>query len=172
MDQLDLYLGVRTYDKEPGCRIIVHCGRAEACISLIHWSVATAESLMPEEVWPLPGRKIRHTAEPTMLRRWFELCTHIHSHEPLDAIQRNGESNSQLPEESQFRLVDVEENCIIPANMSYNYACLSYVWGDATPLRLTRENYARLTSPGGLNGYEHAPRTFRDAVQISRMLGI
>ncbi len=50
-----------------------------------------------------------------------------------------------------------------------SYACLSYCWGDALPLRTTQSAY-RDRQDGIM--FHHLPRTLQDAVIVTRALGI
>jgi hypothetical protein len=172
----DVYLDVSTYDKEPGCRINIRCGKTKAGIFRTDLSSSidkTSTSAMPREVWPIRSRAVGQTVDPMLLQRWFGYCAQFHDHDsPSDAVRQNAGRPNPGTGASRFRLVDVEKNCIIEADMKFRYACLSYVWGGAKPLRLDSENHARLTRSGGLEGYESVPRAFWDAIQVSKMLGI
>jgi len=71
--------------------------------------------------------------------------------------------NIQEPNTDQIRLVH-SEHCMLVGN----YTTLSHRWGGQAHLRLTRHNLAALCQSIDVR---ILPRTFREAIQISRHLG-
>ncbi|PVH81494.1 HET-domain-containing protein, partial [Cadophora sp. DSE1049] len=61
-----------------------------------------------------------------------------------------------------IRLVDVHTRCVVDADSSWPYACLSYVWGSA-----------KYKQNGSLrDSGVHSVKTFKDAFNLTRQLGI
>lgn len=74
---------------------------------------------------------------------------------------------------SNFRVIDLELECIVPETLDAKYVALSYVWGQLPMFRLLRSNFAALSHQGGLAGVVGAlPRTILDAMQFVKSLGI
>ncbi len=72
-----------------------------------------------------------------------------------------------------FRVIDVQKRCVVRANAKVDYAALSYVWGNAKRLVLSKDNEAWLSTPGALSkDEENVPKTFRDALEVATALGI
>ncbi|KAJ8067231.1 hypothetical protein OCU04_004595 [Sclerotinia nivalis] len=73
-----------------------------------------------------------------------------------------------------FRLIDVRESKIVElhnANIaSFEYAALSYVWGDTQRTLLLNLNQQALQKAGSLTGC--VPKTIQDAMRFSQQLGI
>ncbi|KAK8220913.1 heterokaryon incompatibility protein-domain-containing protein [Phyllosticta capitalensis] len=72
-----------------------------------------------------------------------------------------------------FRLIDVMEKKVVraPLQALFQYACLSYVWGNVKEFRATRKNIHRLKKPGALD-HERVPATIKDAITACQHLGI
>lgn len=78
-----------------------------------------------------------------------------------------------------FRLIDVEQMCVINAPRAAVYVTLSYVWGDLGDIngknwiRASKGNINILTSPRGLDHvYQQIPQTVRDAITLTSRLHI
>ncbi|KAF8972430.1 heterokaryon incompatibility protein-domain-containing protein [Flammula alnicola] len=74
-----------------------------------------------------------------------------------------------------FRLIDVEDNCIISAPKNPKYAALSYLWGQADFLKTLKRNVDTLSQPGALmrpEFREKMSRTVLDAMQVVRELNL
>lgn len=70
-----------------------------------------------------------------------------------------------------FRLIDVEKKCIVPADPSFEYITLSYVWGKGEALRLVNANHAELERENSLLKYEdQIPQTIKDAMYLVERL--
>ena len=71
----------------------------------------------------------------------------------------------------KFRVIDVENKCIVESNLQKRYLTLSYVWGLVPTVRLRRENIDDLMSIGALGRIRHQlPQTIRDAIDLVRMV--
>jgi hypothetical protein len=71
-----------------------------------------------------------------------------------------------------FRVIDVEQRCIVLAPPRCRYAALSYVWGPLTEERLTATmaNCALLSIPGAFSKFT-VPHTIADAMEACGKLG-
>ncbi|CAN9171960.1 unnamed protein product [Alternaria alternata] len=105
----------------------------------------------------------------SLIASWLKICTSRHDnsadghgccpniHEPLQ----------------DFRVIDVQQRCVVRTSGKVDYAALSYVWGDAKRLVLSKDNEAWLTTPGSLSRTEeNVPKTFRDALEVAAALGV
>lgn len=83
----------------------------------------------------------------------------------------NDSAMDRLYSNSSFRLIDVEENCIVPAKGQPFFA-LSYVWGqDLRTYRASMGNVNNLTQPGSLNpATSKLPRIVEDAMHLTNLL--
>ncbi|RSL41996.1 hypothetical protein CEP54_015645, partial [Fusarium duplospermum] len=71
-----------------------------------------------------------------------------------------------------IRLIDVQDSCLVEKQSLVKYITLSYVWGAAVNLRLTRANRPALLMPGSLNKVSaRLPETIRDAITVVQRLG-
>ncbi|KAK5655885.1 hypothetical protein OQA88_5424 [Cercophora sp. LCS_1] len=72
-----------------------------------------------------------------------------------------------------LRLIDVVENALVEVSESLRYVALSYVWGAVPNFRLSAVNRPRLMQPGAMTeAWEHLPMTIRDAITLTRRLGV
>ncbi|KAF2820311.1 HET-domain-containing protein [Ophiobolus disseminans] len=132
------------------------------------------------------GRKLRAKVNIELIRSWMHTCesTHhgnFHSHKdtyPLGHYERAAlEVQGCLPRCSElppdFHLVDVVNRCIIRVVQPTIYAALSYVWGNAKRLLLSKDNEEHLFTPGAFSANRtDVPRTFRDAFTVAGSLFI
>ncbi|KAH8746736.1 heterokaryon incompatibility protein-domain-containing protein [Hyaloscypha sp. PMI_1271] len=93
------------------------------------------------------------------LKLWLDACE-VHQCLPADISQHS------LPED--FRLIDVENECIVQTQDHIQYCALSYVWGDVQQPLLTSAN--RLESPNSLKALD-LPKTILDAMALCRDIG-
>ncbi|KAI3317230.1 heterokaryon incompatibility protein-domain-containing protein [Xylariaceae sp. AK1471] len=75
------------------------------------------------------------------------------------------------PQAFTFRLIDVQDQMIRPADQRSQYVALSYMWG-----QLTRDNHYHLESlpedPSIQKLPETLPQTIKDVLQVTRWLGL
>ncbi|RFU33847.1 hypothetical protein B7463_g2484, partial [Scytalidium lignicola] len=77
---------------------------------------------------------------------------------------------SEVPGLRLFRVIDVEDMCLVEISSSCKYLTLSYVWGRGNKyLALTRDNKAQLMTPGALRA--PLPKTIRDTLNLVKLLG-
>jgi hypothetical protein len=110
------------------------------------------------------GRSIRPMIDIEVIRDWMRYCQPCRSLPVPTQAHRNADHT--------LRLVNIQERCVVEADDSYKYACLSYVWGKARFHRLTKKNHYIFSTPGGLDRSDlEIPRTFRQAIQLAGRLG-
>ncbi|KAK1751208.1 HET-domain-containing protein [Echria macrotheca] len=116
-------------------------------------------------------RALPQRADIHRINGWIETCTKEHS----CVIQLPLEVNFgvMFPGLGSLRLVDVAQRCLIETNEPQQYVTLSYVWGSADNLGLTKRNREQLLVPGIFDSiHNHIPRTIRDAIELVRRLGL
>ncbi|KAK4184986.1 heterokaryon incompatibility protein-domain-containing protein [Podospora australis] len=130
------------------------------------------------------GRKVPAQVDFLLIQQWLRTCETRHSTAVKDAsspyiyrAERADRRNRCVPRPrrkvSNFRLIDVEGRCVVPAWDHTRYAALSYVWGHAKRLLLTSGNLEELLRPGALSPErDEVPRTFKDAIFVAERLGI
>ena len=70
-------------------------------------------------------------------------------------------------------LIDVVKGSLVPAEAEYQYAALSYVWGQTETVRTSTDNLAYLLEEGSIFARERLlPKTIRDTIGLVRLLGI
>ena len=106
-----------------------------------------------------------------LARQWLQLCK-CHHRSTCTPLQY--EANSISPKRSFFlRVIDTWEERIVSAPGGCKYAALSYVWGQAVQLKLTKDNYEQLTKRGAISdNSERIPMTIRDAMVVCKELNI
>jgi hypothetical protein len=127
---------------------------------------ATSDELNPSMFC---GRPVNAMVDLSLIESWYKICMSRHegsadghgccpnAHEPLQ----------------DFRVIDVQQRCVVRTSGKVDYAALSYVWGNAKRLVLSKDNEAWLATPGALaQTEENVPRTFRDALDVAAALGI
>ncbi|KAH7067971.1 heterokaryon incompatibility protein-domain-containing protein [Paraphoma chrysanthemicola] len=73
---------------------------------------------------------------------------------------------------TNFRLIDTEKMCIVPAESSFEYIALSYTWGKSKQFKLFKDNYQELSKENALLEFEHQiPQTIKDAIFLVKTLG-
>ena len=99
-------------------------------------------------------------------RKWLRDCESRH---PEECTPRGSED---VQSSSGLRLVDILDNCIIPAPAECRYVALSYVWGQIETLSVRRDNFRELEVPGALSARMGGiPNTIKDAMQVVRHMG-
>ena len=97
----------------------------------------------------------------SFIKQWMQSCNAQHDpcHLPTLTIAR----------ELNIRLIDVQDNRIIPATLAEKYVALSYVWGSTTMPSLIRDTMSQFSSIGGLKDFSF-PRTIMDAIHLVRCI--
>jgi hypothetical protein len=144
----------------------------------------TAEAIENKDVFV--GRPINAQADFTLIRNWFNICCSTHRGSRIDHVdddpfrqweERVTDPDGCLPKAfsclAHFRLVDVVNKCVVRVDEPVAYAALSYVWGNAQRLLLTRDNEEELSAHGALStDNADLPKTFQDALVVAENLAI
>jgi len=109
------------------------------------------------------GRQRPAMADCRLFRKWMAMCNE--SHYDCSEHTRSG---------ARLRFVDVKQMCITEINEDDKflvpYVALSYVWGNANTLLLTRANHIILTQQQALLSVD-IPLTISDAILMTEKLG-
>lgn len=132
------------------------------------------------EFQPFTGRRVGRKVDLSLMSEWFMTCrgTHVTSNLGSNHARRTtstaGCQPQQLPDIKEFRLVDVQERCIVnPKDIELQYVALSYVWGDCQRFLLLKNDRNKFYTPGSLSeNNENVPATFRDAMAVAYQLGL
>lgn len=111
----------------------------------------------------------------SIVRGWISSCKSAHGRECDRAMMHEHEVTHPVDEIPGFRLIDVVDNCLVRGIGRCEYTTLSYVWGQATVLRALKSNVGIFEQIGALKlpeFQEAIPWTIRDAMQVSREIGI
>jgi hypothetical protein len=115
------------------------------------------------------GRSVNAMVDLSLILSWYKLCTSRHE----DSADGHGCCPKAHESLQDFRVIDVQRRCVVRTSGKVDYAALSYVWGNAKRLVLSKDNEAWLTTPGALaQTEENVPKTFRDALEVAAFLGI
>jgi hypothetical protein len=174
-----IYVNASAKDEEPGCRVELRTGNADMSnpITLIrslpYFGPPDFQYMLPgtsvDSFRSISGRDIGATVPWPLVRGWVNHCDSRHQHAAASEPRRSGSKRKWA---SWFRLVDVQNKCVVEADMSVSYAALSYVWGGSKPVKLAQQNTKELMTKGGLDRLAHLPRTFQDAMHVTRQLGV
>ena len=110
---------------------------------------------------------------PHLLQRWRSRCENSHGNcHSSSTWDRLG---LELMEKRCFRLIDVEDLQVRPAEPGCKYVSLSYVWGTGKSFRASLSNFKNpdKTSPKGYMDLStlELPRTVADAILATKLLG-
>ncbi|KAJ4288590.1 hypothetical protein N0V90_011827 [Kalmusia sp. IMI 367209] len=111
-------------------------------------------------------------ANLNLLKGWVAECEQ--HHESHQTLHDRGTSTPQLAHSASLRVIDVLENCVIPASWDVRYIALSYVWGKVYQLQATMVNAEELAKGGSLlqeKYNERLPRTIKDAMRLVAGMG-
>ena len=119
------------------------------------------------------ARFVKSTVEPELMKKWLKLCEKEHdalcAPIPSDRILKTPENPSGL---KVLRVIDVQDKCVLNAQIGCRYLTLSYLWGQTPTVRLIKGNVADLTANGGLASvWRDLPKTIRDAIDLVALLG-
>ena len=72
-----------------------------------------------------------------------------------------------------FRLIDVQNECVIPVSgpQGCRYLALSYVWGGDQKFKNLKARDEVLRQPGSLSGSDKLPKTIADAMYFAKAVG-
>jgi hypothetical protein len=128
------------------------------------------------------GRRVEPEVNFSLLQSWVVTCTSTHTRTRATYLtdkmnERPRDSDGCRPNPlvllPNFRLVDIENKCIVHIDQPTEYAALSYVWGKAKRLLLTTQSERWLSTPGALSATNpDVPQTFQDAFIVAEQLSI
>jgi hypothetical protein len=104
-----------------------------------------------------------------LIRRWLSACEGKHGDRcERSLVPLTKPSDTNYP----FRLIDVNQMCIVEAAQDCRYIALSYLWGSspAQLFKTTSHNLRRLSRPQGLER-SSLPRTIQDAIDFANVFG-
>lgn len=109
----------------------------------------------------------RSWIDVNMLRKWKVSCETQHAE--CAKLGGSQDVGSNFP----TYLVDLESHCLVAAAPDMTYWALSYVWGGASQLLLTKSTIHRLQQPQSLqdtNTQSRIPLTIRHAMELAKTL--
>lgn len=129
------------------------------------------------------GRRMEPRVNLPLVRSWLQKCSSTHCGKGtnsgigyfLQAENKDGCEPKIASYIAGFCLIDIARRCVVrvDGSIKYEYAALSYVWGNARRLLLSRDNERALSAPGALlPGNTDVPKTFIDAFDLAESLSI
>jgi hypothetical protein len=122
--------------------------------------IEESDSSSSEIKWT--GRRVDLWLDITLIGYWLSACDHLHQR--TCALPQPKKS---LPPE--FRLIDVENNCVVLAPSKCDYLALSYVWGKITQPTLSKASKDTWSKDQALASFI-LPRTIQDAIILTLKL--
>ncbi|KIX06397.1 uncharacterized protein Z518_04373 [Rhinocladiella mackenziei CBS 650.93] len=116
------------------------------------------------------GRRVTYPdlLDSRILRQWLHDCETTHGEECEESLVHPDLLGQPR---DVFRAIDVNNMCIVETAQSSRYVALSYLWGkNFNQLFTTSKNLPKLSQPGQLEK-EKLPRTIKDAIKLTKMLG-
>jgi Heterokaryon incompatibility protein (HET) len=99
------------------------------------------------------------------VKQWLDICENHHRVMCHSSLSQPGGLD-------KIHLIDVANMSIAKCSSQVTYIALSYVWGNAKPVRLMKANIARLGKTSSLTELGDAiPRTVRDAMIFVKGIG-
>lgn len=99
------------------------------------------------------------------LKAWLRTCDTQHVPRCFDTVLFESEAPRWL--------IDTRKGCLVRAQTAYQYAALSYVWGQTETVKTTKNNLAYLLEEGCIFAHERLlPRTIRDTMRLVKLLDI
>ncbi|KAF2456109.1 heterokaryon incompatibility protein-domain-containing protein [Lineolata rhizophorae] len=122
----------------------------------------------------LRGRSLAEHVDLDMARGWLGRCRKEHGQSCVKTYLNIPAHPAQLP---GFLVIDVQKYCLVPLPFSSpaervsQYAALSYVWGQTNRPVATKATLAQFSEPGAFQRVL-VPKTIRDAIEVTRELGL
>ncbi|KAJ8520042.1 hypothetical protein ONZ45_g3102 [Pleurotus djamor] len=112
-----------------------------------------------------------------LVRNWIQICEVDHRKDCDKGMMEEHQQDHPADVIPDFRLIDVVDNCLVRGADIHGvkYATLSYVWGRVEFLRTLKSNVGHFEQHGGLwrpEVYEKIPLTIRDAMQVTKEIGL
>ncbi|KAF2685967.1 HET-domain-containing protein [Lentithecium fluviatile CBS 122367] len=108
--------------------------------------------------------KNMHCSAANSLRTEY-ICDRPRGFIPNEELKTDSSETAQ----AVFRVIDIENKCIVERARDSPFIALSYVWGRAPFLRLLKANFDTLSTPDGLGMFD-IPRTITDAMETTLIL--
>lgn len=157
-EKISVSWGVRGYQIHEGT------GNIDARIAFLHGEGPSgprynfARAVNPEQI------------SIEQVRGWMNRCERSHGDKCSSPLQIPGQVDRLTAYPA--RVIDVNEQCVVPVDGPCKYVTLSYVWGQASQLLLTKDNKHDLMSPGFLKTMsEKVPTTILDAIDLVSKIG-
>ena len=123
------------------------------------------ESLPYHSCFNQGRRIIGHQTDFSLIKTWIYLCDETH---PTSILSE--QSTTHFP--VNFRVINVQRQCLVQAPPDCRYLALSYLWGTSKAFKTVRGNRPHLERDGSLSFTNDAlPRTIRDALYLTAQIG-
>ncbi|KAL8690679.1 MAG: hypothetical protein Q9218_003924 [Villophora microphyllina] len=100
-----------------------------------------------------------------LVKKWYNDCNN-----GICGLNPSRSCGREMPK--NFRLIDVDLNCIVHSVQKPRYVALSYVWGGARTLQNTKITRKELAVEGSLlTRAKDLPNTIKDAISLTKNLG-
>ncbi|KAK3385498.1 heterokaryon incompatibility protein-domain-containing protein [Podospora didyma] len=118
-------------------------------------------------------RRLSSKFDVGLLATWLSVCATKHSAGCNISASVPVSFGQALPGLEVLRVIDVERDCLVEKREMCQYVALSYVWGAAVKVRLTKAILPPLLDAGQLKKiHRELPRTIRDAIALVRSAGL
>ncbi|PVH67380.1 HET-domain-containing protein, partial [Cadophora sp. DSE1049] len=119
----------------------------------------------PNDSTLLEGRVVNQSGvDWSLVKLWINLCHD--SHDPECYPQK-------LNVDNPFRVIDVNDLCLVQIDGEVEYAALSYVWGKREQLELKEGNYTQFHQSNAFADIKHRiPDTIKDAITACLKLDV
>lgn len=98
-------------------------------------------------------------------KHWLEICDE--NHHSTCASNSAGQKGLET-----LRLIDAVRMSVVQSSLQAKYAALSYVWGDAEPIRLYKADVSKFGETGSLISFKpQIPKVIQDAIEFVKMIG-
>ena len=106
-------------------------------------------------------------ADIIRMRQWIGMCENHHGTACGSFYEK--ETNRAL-ESGSFRVIDLEQMCLLDAKARIRYATLSYCWGLVQFFMLKKSNLKQLYVTGAFKSIS-LPRTIEQSLELAKLLG-
>lgn len=116
------------------------------------------------------GRRLKShdLLDAEVVKRWIATCDNEHGQECAESLVH---PDLMKKRKNVLRVIDVLNMCVTVVPQDCRFVALSYLWGkNFQQLFLTSKNLDKLSMPQSLSK-EHLPRTIKDTIKLTRMLG-
>lgn len=105
--------------------------------------------------------------DASLFKSWKDRCSNLHGTKCHGELSRYAADSG-----GPVLVIDVRQNCLVPAHSGMRYFALSYVWGQTNGLITKKSNLQRLASFASLVEEHHnISSTVLDAIRVVRLLG-